>query len=663
MGDNITPPQQAFNWIADVYGSTEEIKANGQTIVGLLHEDIGHLGIFVSGSVAKKEHAQIVEVLKYIQELPPGLYGMQIDELPQPDGDDQVRRHAARAQGRGPAAPAEIRSRRREAVRGGRGAVRAHRARVLAARAAVRARADARVARARRCATSIRCACSTGRSRTRIRGCGRCRISRRRAKSRGARARTARWRRAAEHFASDCAVRGARPVSRPARRRCRGRVLPGVRQHAVAADGRRARGDEAQGASSIRARCPPCARCSTRSTRAARREGLARIAMLIRKAGGGKHRLSQMQRDARDHRARRRTRASCPRTSAAACCRKRRSSSSSSRSARSARCRGCCARRPIAARAHACSTASEAQFPARGARSASSSPSCARCCRRCAPRRERRARAVRHAGRREGAQARRRDAHRRSSLIGRLAELPCGSRDVSDAVLIVNAGSSSVKFSVYDAAQGAALMRGQVQGARRRDRALRPARRQRRCGGGAAVRTGCRSRRRDRPRARRPRGARGRHRAGRRGASRGARRPGPRSAGARRRARARRADGTHPARPVAPAPQHRGHRGRDPPCAVVAAGRVLRHRVPPHAAAVRAAVRAAAGVRRARCAPLWVPRPVVRIRRRRAAGARPARGSAAARSSRTSATVRRCARCTAGAASRPRWASPRSTAW
>ncbi len=80
MGDNITPPQQAFNWISDVYSSSEEIKANGQTIVGLLHEDIGHLGIFVSGKVAKKEHAQIVELLKYIQQLPPGLYGMQIKE-------------------------------------------------------------------------------------------------------------------------------------------------------------------------------------------------------------------------------------------------------------------------------------------------------------------------------------------------------------------------------------------------------------------------------------------------------------------------------------------------------------------------------------------------------------------------------------------------------
>ena len=87
MGDNITPPQQAFNWIADVYSSTEEIKANGQTIVGLLHQDVGHLGIFVSGQVAKKEHAQIVEVLNYIQHLPPGLYGMHIEEHPQADGE------------------------------------------------------------------------------------------------------------------------------------------------------------------------------------------------------------------------------------------------------------------------------------------------------------------------------------------------------------------------------------------------------------------------------------------------------------------------------------------------------------------------------------------------------------------------------------------------
>jgi pimeloyl-ACP methyl ester carboxylesterase len=86
MGDNITPPQQAFNWVADLYGSTEEIKARGQVIVGLMHKSIGHLGIFVSGAVAKKEHTQIVSVLKTIEQLPPGLYGMEITDHPDADG-------------------------------------------------------------------------------------------------------------------------------------------------------------------------------------------------------------------------------------------------------------------------------------------------------------------------------------------------------------------------------------------------------------------------------------------------------------------------------------------------------------------------------------------------------------------------------------------------
>lgn len=90
LGDNITPPQQAFNWVADVYGSTEEIKARGQVIVGLLHQDVGHLGIFVSGKVAKKEHARIVSVLKSIERLPPGLYGMEILETDQADGSAEI---------------------------------------------------------------------------------------------------------------------------------------------------------------------------------------------------------------------------------------------------------------------------------------------------------------------------------------------------------------------------------------------------------------------------------------------------------------------------------------------------------------------------------------------------------------------------------------------
>ena len=78
LGDNITPPQQAFNWVADVYGSTEEIKARGQVIVGLMQEEVGHLGIFVSGKVAQKEYTQIVSVMKSIELLAPGLYGMEI---------------------------------------------------------------------------------------------------------------------------------------------------------------------------------------------------------------------------------------------------------------------------------------------------------------------------------------------------------------------------------------------------------------------------------------------------------------------------------------------------------------------------------------------------------------------------------------------------------
>ena len=77
-GDNITPPSQALRWIADVYRDEREIKSLGQTIVYLLHEDIGHLGIFVSGKVAKKEHNEIANTLDMIEAVAPGLYEMVI---------------------------------------------------------------------------------------------------------------------------------------------------------------------------------------------------------------------------------------------------------------------------------------------------------------------------------------------------------------------------------------------------------------------------------------------------------------------------------------------------------------------------------------------------------------------------------------------------------
>jgi pimeloyl-ACP methyl ester carboxylesterase len=77
-GDNITPPGQALRWIADVYRDEQEIKTLGQTIVYLMHDDIGHLGIFVSGAVALKEHSEIAETLSLIDSMAPGLYEMLI---------------------------------------------------------------------------------------------------------------------------------------------------------------------------------------------------------------------------------------------------------------------------------------------------------------------------------------------------------------------------------------------------------------------------------------------------------------------------------------------------------------------------------------------------------------------------------------------------------
>lgn len=79
-GDNITPPQQALNWIPDLYRSVDEIRANEQVIVYTLHPTIGHLGIFVSAKVALKEHAEFVNASDLIEVLPPGLYEMVIEE-------------------------------------------------------------------------------------------------------------------------------------------------------------------------------------------------------------------------------------------------------------------------------------------------------------------------------------------------------------------------------------------------------------------------------------------------------------------------------------------------------------------------------------------------------------------------------------------------------
>jgi tellurite resistance protein len=81
-GDNITPPQQALNWIYKVYRTVDEIKRSGQVIVYILHPKIGHLGIFVGSRVARKEHSAIIGTVDMIEYLSPGLYEMVITGEP-----------------------------------------------------------------------------------------------------------------------------------------------------------------------------------------------------------------------------------------------------------------------------------------------------------------------------------------------------------------------------------------------------------------------------------------------------------------------------------------------------------------------------------------------------------------------------------------------------
>lgn len=85
-GDNITPPQQALNWIGETYADVSEIRIRGQRIVYMVHEQVGHLGIFVSSQIANKEHSEVASTLKTIEALAPGLYEMRIEDVVEKDG-------------------------------------------------------------------------------------------------------------------------------------------------------------------------------------------------------------------------------------------------------------------------------------------------------------------------------------------------------------------------------------------------------------------------------------------------------------------------------------------------------------------------------------------------------------------------------------------------
>jgi hypothetical protein len=90
-GDNITSPQQALDWITDVYPSDLALQNAGRTIVYLRHATIGHLGIFVSGEVARREHRELLGAVDAINALPAGLYEMLIDDLPDASGSADAR--------------------------------------------------------------------------------------------------------------------------------------------------------------------------------------------------------------------------------------------------------------------------------------------------------------------------------------------------------------------------------------------------------------------------------------------------------------------------------------------------------------------------------------------------------------------------------------------
>ena len=88
-GDNVTPPQQALGWILDLYQDVDEIRAYGQTIIYTIHDKVGHLGIFVSGGVARKQHDEFSSNIDLIDTLPPGLYEAVFE--PKDRGDREFR--------------------------------------------------------------------------------------------------------------------------------------------------------------------------------------------------------------------------------------------------------------------------------------------------------------------------------------------------------------------------------------------------------------------------------------------------------------------------------------------------------------------------------------------------------------------------------------------
>ena len=88
-GDNITPPQQALDWILDNYQSVDEIQQCGQRIFYSIDPKVGHLAIFVGTKVAAKNHAEFIDNMELIDAMPPGLYEIVITEKPDAQASTQ----------------------------------------------------------------------------------------------------------------------------------------------------------------------------------------------------------------------------------------------------------------------------------------------------------------------------------------------------------------------------------------------------------------------------------------------------------------------------------------------------------------------------------------------------------------------------------------------
>ncbi|WP_448666754.1 DUF3141 domain-containing protein [Pseudoxanthomonas mexicana] len=81
-GDNITPPGQALGWITDLYRDDRDLISHDQTIVYATHDSIGHLGIFVSSNVGRKEHRKLASNIDLIDMLPAGVFQAVVGDAP-----------------------------------------------------------------------------------------------------------------------------------------------------------------------------------------------------------------------------------------------------------------------------------------------------------------------------------------------------------------------------------------------------------------------------------------------------------------------------------------------------------------------------------------------------------------------------------------------------